>query len=166
MENENQVSEQNKMTEATFKRLEEKIDHLEKVERPRIIEEIQTARAHGDLSENSEYDAAREAQRLNEEQIANLRYQLAHATIVTGGGNTVSLEDEVQFEAANGAKKTVTVVSTTEADVLQSKISNVSPLGMALMDHGVGDEVSYTVPSGKVLTVKILSITHPNQDAE
>ncbi len=166
MENENQASEQFKMTEATRQRLEEKIDYLEKVERPRIIEEIQTARAHGDLSENSEYDAAREAQRLNEEQIATLRNQLANAVIVEGNGDTVSLEDEVQIQMSNGKEKTVIVVSTTEADVLQNKISNVSPLGMALMDHAAGDEVTYKVPSGKVLSAKIVSIKHPNLDAE
>ena len=138
---ENVEPDVNIMSKASYKRLEERLAQLEDVERPKIVAEIQRAREHGDLSENSEYDAAREAQRQNESLISELRSQLANARIIEGNADAVSLE----------------------VDVLENRISNASPLGAALFNHSVGDTVSYVMPSGKRESVKIVSIKHRDQ---
>lgn len=160
---ENVKPDVNIMSKASYKRLEERLAQLEDVERPKIVAEIQRAREHGDLSENSEYDAAREAQRQNESLISELRGQLANARIIEGNADAVSLDDEVELEDGAGERETITIVSTAEVDVLENRISNASPLGAALFNHSVGDTVSYVMPSGKRESVKIVSIKHRDQ---
>ena len=127
-----------------------------------IIESIKVARGFGDLSENSEYDDAKEEQSKNEARIAEIRATLASARVVSDDalvdagvsiGCTVTVEDE------KGKQNAFTIVGTMETDSLQHRISNESPIGAALIGHVEGDSVSYLAPSGKQRTFRIVKIT-------
>ncbi len=128
-----------------------------------IIERIKVARGFGDLSENSEYDDAKEEQSKNEARIAEIRATLASARVVEdddalvdGGvsiGCTVTVEDEA------GKQTAFTIVGTMETDSLQRRISNESPIGAALIGHVEGDTVSYVAPSGKQRSFRVVKIT-------
>ena len=126
-----------------------------------IVARIQEAREFGDLSENAEYDAAKEEQSKNASRIAELRHILSNATIsesAIGIGAIVSVgtTDEVEV---SGKKQSYTIVGTTETDSLQHKISNESPMGAALIGATEGETVEYATPNGKKRSVKVLSIT-------
>ena len=118
-----------------------------------IVEAIREARAQGDLSENAEYDAAKEDQSQNESRINEIRHILATARVAEdSNGCTVELED------AKGKKTSFTIVGTTETDSLAHKISNESPAGATLIGRATGDKVSFSTPSGKVREYTITSI--------
>ena len=122
-----------------------------------IADKIAEARDYGDLSENAEYDAAREEQGLVESRIAEIEDILLNAELIKAGkGSKVSLGSKVELKTG---KKTVnyTVVGPVEADPLEGKISNESPIGVALMGKKVGDTVTITTPKGEV-TYEIVSI--------
>ncbi len=126
-----------------------------------IVARIQEAREFGDLSENSEYDAAKEEQSKNASRIAELRHILSNATIsesAIGIGAIVSVGTTVEVEVS-GKKQSYTIVGTTETDSLQHKISNESPMGAALIGATEGETVEYATPNGKKRSVKVLSIT-------
>ena len=126
-----------------------------------IVARIQEAREFGDLSENAEYDAAKEEQSKNASRIAELRHILSHATIsesAIGIGAIVSVGTTVEVEVS-GKKQSYTIVGTTETDSLQHKISNESPMGAALIGATEGETVEYATPNGKKRSVKVLSIT-------
>lgn len=115
-----------------------------------IADKIAEARDYGDLSENAEYDAAREEQGLVESRIAEIEDILLNAELIKAGkGSKVSLGSKVELKTG---KKTVnyTVVGPVEADPLEGKISNESPIGVALMGKKVGDTVTITTPKGEV----------------
>lgn len=123
-----------------------------------IADKIAEARDYGDLSENAEYDAAREEQGLVESRIAEIEDILLNAELIKAGkGSKVSLGSKVELKTG---KKTVnyTVVGPVEADPLEGKISNESPIGVALMGKKVGDTVTITTPKGEV-TYEIVSIS-------
>ncbi len=127
-----------------------------------IVERIKEARGFGDLSENSEYDAAKEEQSHNESRINEIRQILASATVVAAGSSvdlTVSIGTTVELEDAKGKKTSFTIVGTTETNSLEHKISNESPVGAALIGHKKGDEVEVVAPSGKARTYVITGIT-------
>ena len=126
-----------------------------------IVARIQEAREFGDLSENAEYDAAKEEQSKNASRIAELRHILSNATIsesAIGIGAIVSVGTTVEVEVS-GKKQYYTIVGTTETDSLQHKISNESPMGAALIGATEGETVEYATPNGKKRSVKVLSIT-------
>ena len=126
-----------------------------------IVARIQEAREFGDLSENAEYDAAKEEQSKNASRIAELRHILSNATIsesAIGIGAIVSVGTTVEVEVS-GKKQSYTIVGTTETDSLQHKISNESPMGAALISATEGETVEYATPNGKKRSVKVLSIT-------
>ena len=144
-----------------YKRLEEELERL-KNERPAIIQAIKEAREEGDLSENAGYDAARERQGMTEARIQYIESRLGQYKIIdldslSGDkvvfGSTVELED-----VDSGEKKTYTILGPDEADPAKGSISFVSPVGKALLGKEEGDEVSITIPRGRV-TYEILSIT-------
>jgi len=111
---------------------------------------IAAARDFGDLSENAEYDAAREAQGLLETRITEIETILQNASIIqTGNSSTVMLGSTVELEA-NGKAVTYTVVGPVEADPLEGKVSNESPIGQALMGKAVGDTVTISTPKGEL----------------
>ncbi len=140
------------MTSAGYKMLQDELKERTAVERPRIVEAIAEARAHGDLSENAEYHAAKEAQSLNEGRIAELEDKLSRAEVidvtklsgdVVKFGATVLLIDEDTEE-----KKKYMIVGDVESDVKQSKVSISSPIARALIGKTVGDSVEVTAPGG------------------
>lgn len=115
-----------------------------------IVEDIKEARAFGDLSENSEYDAAKDKQAQNAARIAEIQAILANAQIAASTGDlTVSIGSTVTLVDPNGELIEVTLVGTTETNSLEHKISNESPVGHAIIGHGEGDSVEVVTPSGK-----------------
>lgn len=149
------------MTKKNYDDLKKEFDYLVKVKRPEIIERIAEARSHGDLSENAEYDAAREEQRSNEGKIAELEYKIKNAEIhqeVTDN-SYVHLNSVVTVYDYDLEEECVyTITSVTDVDVLSGKISVESPLGAALLKKKVGDEVSVPCPDDTTYSVKILNI--------
>ena len=140
------------MTAGGHAQLEAELKRLTSEERPRIIQAISDARSHGDLSENAEYHAAKEAQSLNEGRIAELEDKLSRAEVIdvsklTGDtvkfGATVSLLDEDTEE-----KKVYRIVGDMEADVKEGRISISSPIARALIGKAKGDSVEVTAPGG------------------
>lgn len=132
--------------------LEVELQRLKSEERPRIIQAIAEARAHGDLSENAEYHAAKEAQGMNEAKVAELEDKLGRADVIdpkslSGDtvkfGATLSLEDEDTEE-----KVKYKIVGEMEADVKAGKVSITSPIARALIGKSVGDVVEVTTPKG------------------
>ena len=124
-----------------------------------IVEDIKEARAFGDLSENSEYDAAKDKQAQNAARIAEIQAILANAQIAaTTGDLTVSIGSTVTLVDPNGEVMDVTLVGTTETNSLEHKISNESPVGHAIIGHGEGDSVEVVTPSGKTRIYTIAKI--------
>lgn len=124
-----------------------------------IVEDIKEARAFGDLSENSEYDAAKDKQAQNAARIAEIQAILANAQVAaTTGDLTVSIGSTVSLIDPNGEVMEVTLVGTTETNSLEHKISNESPVGHAIIGHGEGDSVEVVTPSGKTRIYTIARI--------
>lgn len=124
-----------------------------------IVEDIKEARAFGDLSENSEYDAAKDKQAQNAARIAEIQAILANAQIAASTGDlTVSIGSTVTLVDPNGELMDVTLVGTTETTSLEHKISNESPVGHAIIGHGEGDSVEVVTPSGKTRIYTIAKI--------
>jgi transcription elongation factor GreA len=146
------VIEKIPMTAAGYTALQNEFKRLTAVERPRIIQAITDARTHGDLSENAEYHAAKEAQGMNEARIAELEEKLNRAEIIDVSklsgdtvkfGATVTLVDEDTDE-----EKSYQIVGEIEADVRSGRISISSPIARALIGKRVGESVEVTTPSG------------------
>ncbi len=140
------------MTIEGFKKLEEELHRLKSVERPRIIQQISEARSHGDLSENAEYHAAKEAQGLNEAKVAELEDKVSRAEVIDPAklsgdtvkfGATVTLEDE-----DSGEKVKYKIVGDLEANVRDGKVSISSPIARALISKSKGDSAEVTTPKG------------------
>lgn len=124
-----------------------------------IVEDIKEARAFGDLSENSEYDAAKDKQAQNAARIAEIQAILANAQIAASTGDlTISIGSTVTLVDPNGELMDVTLVGTTETNSLEHKISNESPVGHAIIGHGEGDSVEVVTPSGKTRIYTIAKI--------
>ncbi len=149
------------LTGAGLASLEEELENLKVVRRKEVAAKIKEARAQGDLSENAEYDAAKEEQAEIEARIATIEKMFRNVEVIdedeinTGKvnlGNKVTVYDE-EFEE----EITYTIVGPAEADPAGLKLSNESPLGMALMGHSVGDVVENNAPDG-ILKFKILEI--------
>ena len=149
------------MTEDGYNKLKEEIAHLESVERPKISQQIGEARDKGDLSENAEYDAAKEAQGMLEAKISQLKTVMATARLIDEkaiGIETVKIMNRVTMKNLITDKlMTYTLVSETEADFRQGKIAVNTPIGQGLMGKKVGDVVDITIPSG-ILSVEIIEI--------
>lgn len=140
------------MTAGGYSALEEELKRRQQVERPRIIQAIAEARTHGDISENAEYHAAKDAQALNEGRIAELEDKLSRAEVIdvsklSGNtikfGATVTLVDEDTDE-----KKTYQIVGESEADVKAGRVSITSPTARALIGKKIGDSVEVNTPGG------------------
>ncbi|WP_340067136.1 transcription elongation factor GreA [Ascidiimonas aurantiaca] len=149
-------------TEEGLKKLRDELDHLKNVERPRASQAIAEARDKGDLSENAEYDAAKEAQGLLELKISRLEETLAGARLIDESQldtskalvlSTVRIKNK-----ANGMEMKYTLVAESEADLKTGKISVSSPIGKGLLGKSVGDFAEIKVPNG-TLNFEILEIT-------
>jgi transcription elongation factor GreA len=140
------------LTKESFEALQEELKRLIRVERPKVIQDIAEARAHGDLSENAEYDAAKNRQGFIEGRIQELNSKLARAYVVDLSnmkpdkvvfGATVTL-----YDTASEDEITYKIVGEDEADIKLGKISCTSPVGKALIGHKLDDSVKVKVPSG------------------
>ncbi|MCB0418442.1 MAG: transcription elongation factor GreA [Bdellovibrionaceae bacterium] len=151
------------MTRSGRDKLEAELKKLKSNDRPNVIKEIATARAHGDLSENAEYDAAKEKQAFIEGRIQEIEDKLARAEVIDPKdiqsdqikfGATVELMDLESEE-----QKTYQLVGQEEADVKEGRLSIQSPIAKALLNKKVGDEVTVKVPKGEV-EYEVLSIRY------
>lgn len=155
------------LTRKGEQRLKEELNELKSVRRREVAEKIKVALSFGDLSENSEYDEAKNEQGIIESRIAEIEQTLAHAQIIddddistekVGIGTTVKIldmemDEEMEFK----------MVGTKEADISSGKMSDESPIGSAILGHEVGDEVEVETPSG-VIGFKILEIRKDDED--
>lgn len=139
------------------KELEAELETL-KNRRGDIADKIAEARDFGDLSENAEYDSAREEQGILETRIAEIEDILMNAEIIKGSkGNSVHLGSTVELKTG-GKKVSYKIVGPVEADPLEGKISNESPIGVALMDKKVGEKAKITTPKGEIVyTIEAIS---------
>ena len=150
------------LTQSGVEKLEQERDNLINVERPKVIEELQLARSQGDLSENTDYDAARDKQAQIEQRIKEIEYMLQNAEIISEEqmdlnvvkpGTTVTILD---LSLDNPEEEKYTIVGSFETDPVNGKISNESPLAKALIGHGVNEIV--TVGVAEAYDVKIVDI--------
>jgi len=145
-----------------LKKLRAELEHMKTVERPHISNQIAEARDKGDLSENAEYDAAKEAQGLLEMKIAKLEDTLANARLLDSENidlTKVGVLTKVKLKnVANGATMTYSLVAEKEADIKQSKISVSSPIGKGLLGKRVGEIAEIQVPRG-TMNFEVLEIT-------
>src|SRR6476620_8920550 len=149
------------MTQEGKQKLENEIEQLKSVKRAEVVERIKIARSFGDLSENSEYDAAKDEQAFVEGRITTLENMIRNAEIITennDASDTVTLGKSVTFlELPAGDEETYTIVGSAEADPFEGKISNDSPIAKSLLGKKVGDQVSVQTPGGE-MNVKIIEI--------
>ena len=147
------------LTSEGFLELETELNTLKSEDRPRIIEAIKEARAQGDLSENADYDAAREEQAKIESRIQELEYMLEHAKIIEKvSGDIVQVGTTVTVKYVDDdEEEEYSIVGSMEADPFENKISNESPIGKAIMDRRVGDIISVESPNGSY-DIKIVKI--------
>jgi transcription elongation factor GreA len=149
------------MTVAGYAALEEELRRRQQIERPRIIQAISEARAHGDLSENAEYHAAKESQSMNEGRIAELEDKLSRAEVIDVSklsGSTVKFGATVTvFDEETEEEKRYQIVGEAEANVKDGRVSVTSPIARALIGKKVGDTVEVKTPKGgrsyEILTV-------------
>ena len=149
------------MTKAGYDKKMQELAHLENVERPAVVQAIVEAREKGDLSENAEYDAARERQGMLEAKIAELKSLIAGARIIDESKIST---DEVQLltkvtikNLGNNIKMTYTIVTETESNLKEGKISITTPIAKGLVGHKIGDVVEIQAPAG-MMKFEILDI--------
>ncbi|MDR0510950.1 MAG: transcription elongation factor GreA [Rikenellaceae bacterium] len=150
------------LTEAGYQKLKQELDRLRSVERPAISAQIAEARDKGDLSENAEYDAAKEAQGMLEMRIAKLEEQLAGARIIDESKistDAVQILNRVILKNhATGKEVTYTLVSESEASLREGKLSVGTPIAKAILGHKKGDKVTVSIPAGNVV-MEIMDIS-------
>ena len=155
----------NLLTRSGLNKLENELHNLKVHKRQEIAEKIKEAREQGDLSENAEYDAAKDEQREIEERIVAIELLLKNAEVVDDAEEgTINIGCKVKlFDKEFDEEVEYMIVGSTEANSLQGKISNESPVGMALLHHKVGDEVTVETQAG-VLEYKVLSVERANDE--
>jgi transcription elongation factor GreA len=153
------MNKQYRLTQDGVSELEKELATLI-AERSAVADRIKTAREFGDLSENAEYQAARQEQEKNEARISEVEFILHNAELIVApkGDSKVQLGSKVELEAKDGKKKQFQVVGTVEADPLEGKISDESPLGKAVLGKKLGEEVEIVTPA-ETATYKIVSIS-------
>ena len=155
------ISVYDELTEVDIKKMKEELDHRIRVLRPQLIEEVQTARAFGDLSENFEYKCAKQAKNRNDSRIRYLERMIRTAKVieVKGGADTVGLFDSVTiYNELAKREMTIRIVTTLRQDALKGLISKESPVGKALLGHRAGDRVQVEVDPQTKYFVEIRSI--------
>ena len=149
------------MTKEGLEKLEQELDNLKLVKRPEVVERIKVARSYGDLSENSEYEAAKDEQAFIEGRISTVETMIRYAEIVDNANidkNEVALGKAVVFqEVGDDEEEEYQIVGTAEADPFAGKISNESPIAQALIGRKVGDVVNIPLPIGEI-EVKIVDL--------
>jgi transcription elongation factor GreA len=152
------------LTPEGLEKLKAELEDLTTIKRREVAERIKDAREYGDISENSEYDDAKNEQAMLESRILTLEEKLRSATVVTAKdlkGDTVSVGTTVQIKDEQGKKTDYFIVGSTEANPSERKLSNESPVGRALLGRGKGDKVSVQLPNGKTreLTIEKIEVT-------
>lgn len=149
------------MTAEGKRKLEDELETLKTEKRKEVVERIKVARDFGDLSENSEYDAAKDEQAFVESRIGQLEQMIRNAEIIeadTGNTDMVSIGKSVIFqELPDGDEETYQIVGSAESNPVDGKISNDSPMAKSLIGHSVGEEVAVTTPGGD-MNVKIVEV--------
>ena len=146
------------LTSEGFLKIEDELDDLKKIKRPEIINAIKEARALGDLSENAEYHSARENQAKLEARIKELEYTLEHAVIIENNNDgKVKVGSVVTIKYDDGEEEEYTIVGTNEADPFENKISNESPIAIAVIGKKEKDVVSVESPNGN-FDVEIIKV--------
>lgn len=151
------------MTQEGYDKLVEELEHYKKVKRPEVIEKIKVARSFGDLSENSEYDAAKDEQGFIEQKILEMEQMIRYAKIIEidDKSNTIRLGHTVTYiELPDGAEESYKIVGSAEANPFEYKISNESPVAQALLGKEVGDIVKVSLPTGPEdsMDIKIVKV--------
>ena len=150
------------VTKEGLDKLRAELEQLESIERPKISQQIAEARDKGDLSENAEYDAAKEAQGLLEMRISKIKDQLANARVIDASqldSSKVSILSSVKIKnLANGMEMSYTLVPETEADLAKAKISVNTPIAKGLLGKKVGEIADITLPNGTQMQFEILDI--------
>lgn len=152
------------VTREGYQKLEQDLDILRTVKRKEVADKIKVARGYGDLSENAEYDAAKEEQAIIEARIADLEATLKVARIIDDNElshDTVSIGMKVKILAEGDDEdeaEEYDITGSTEADMDLNRISDESPVGAALIGHKAGDVVEVTLPNGNVIEYKILAV--------
>ena len=155
------------LTEVDIRKMREEIDHRVRVLRPKLIEEVQTARAFGDLSENFEYKCAKQEKNRNESRIRYLERMIRTAKVISAasGQTEVGLFDKVTlFNEMLSKEMTIQIVTTLRQDALKGLISKESPVGKALLGHQVGDRVQVAVRDDLKYFVVIRAIEKGEDD--
>ena len=143
-------------------KLEEELHYLETEKRDEVGERIRIAREFGDISENSEYDDAKNEQAFTEQRIAEINEILSNAQIVDTPkkGNKVVIGSTITLEDSKGNERVFTIVGGAEADSAEGKISNESPVGAAVLGHKKGDKIEYTGPTGRKMKFTLTKVGH------
>lgn len=139
------------MTQEGYDKLIEELEHYKKVKRPEVIEKIKIARSFGDLSENSEYDAAKDEQGFIEQKILEMEQMIRYAVIIELDDKTsiIRLGNTVIYkELPDGEEEKYKIVGSAEANPFENKISNESPVAKALLGREIGDVVKVSLPTG------------------
>ena len=149
------------MTLEGKQKLEDELEEYKMKRRPEVIKRIKIARSYGDLSENSEYESAKDEQAMVESRIAQIENMLQYAEIIDNEDvdkDEVSMGRSVTFkELPDEEPETYSIVGESESDPLSGKISNESPMAKGLLGHKIGEEVEIEIPSG-TMKVKILDV--------
>ena len=143
----------NYLSREKFEELTNELEHLKTTRRREIAEQLEYARSLGDLSENAEYHQAREDQAELEDRIGHLENILKNAVMIhTGGNDVISIGSTFRLQKEGDNKSYIyTIVGSEEADMSHGKISNLSPLGSALLGHKKGESVKITTPKGTIV---------------
>ena len=155
------------LTVSDLKKMQEEIDYRVQVLRPKLIEDVQVARAFGDLSENFEYKCAKQDKNRNDARIRYLQRMIKTARIIddTSAADTVGLHDSVEIFMENlGKQRTIRMVTTLRQDALKGWISKESPVGQAVMGRRAGERVYVDMGAGKGYWLKILAIEKGEDD--
>lgn len=151
------------VTRAGLDALEQELEHLKIVRRKEVAEKIKVARGYGDLSENAEYDAAKDEQGEIESRIATLEAMLKNVRVIDSDDlstEAVSVGTHVKIEDEDGDVDEYDITGSTEADPMNGRISDESPVGAGLLGKKVGEIADITLPNGAVVQYKVLEITH------
>ena len=158
------MAQEIKMSAAGLKAMQEELENLKTVRRKELAEEIKEARSHGDLSENSEYDEAKNTQGLVENRITELEQMIKNAVVIDESElsvDTVSVGTHVTIQmVGEDETEEYDIVGRTEADPLNGKISDESPVGHALLGRAVGAKTEVLLPTGHTVEYTVLAITH------
>ena len=155
------------LTKSDLQKMQEEIDYRVQVLRPKLIEDVQTARAFGDLSENFEYKCAKQDKNRNDARIRYLQRMIKTAKVIddTSTADTVGLHDSVEILMENtGKQRTIRMVTTLRQDALKGWISKESPVGQAVMGRHAGERVYVDMGQGRGYWLQILAIEKGKDD--